>query len=593
MQAYKAPLRDIRFALQEVLDAEQHYKSIGLGDEVTPDIVNAILEEGARFAEQALAPLNAVGDRQGCRWSDGNVTTPDGFREAYHQFVEGGWLGLAEDPVWGGQGLPSSIGSVINELIFTANHAWAMYPTLSHGAVSTIKAHGDDWHKRTFLPSLIAGTWSGTMCLTEAHSGSDLGLLRTRAEPMPDGSYRITGNKIFISAGEHDLTDNIIHVVLARLPDAPAGVKGISLFLVPKYHINKDGSLGSRNSAYCGSIEHKMGIHGNATCTMNFDGATGYLIGPPNKGLSCMFTFINESRLGVAQQGHAHTEASYQGSVAYARERLQMRAPERVYPEKPADPIIAHPDVRRMLLTQKAFTEGGRFLNYYCAQQVDLTHDSEEKAQRAEARLALLIPIAKGFLTEVGMESTNLGLQVLGGHGFITESGMEQRVRDQRITPIYEGTNGIQALDLLGRKLLSGRGDLLADFIREIEDFCAQSEGLEEFTRPLMRKTAEWRQLHEYLAGACRRDPDEVGAAAYDFLMYSGYVTLAYFWAKAARIAQLETNADSAEIPFYQSKIDTARFYFQRLLPRTTAFVAAVESGANNLMALSENDFIF
>ena len=594
MNAYEAPRRDIRFAFQEVLNGKEHYQSLRRGSDATPDIIDAILEEGAKFAENVLAPLNSVGDRQGCRWNDCQVTTPKGFKEAYHQYIEGGWMGLAEDPELGGQGLPSSLGSIINEMIATANHAWTMYPTLSHGAISTIKTHGSEWHQRVFLPPLATGTWSGTMCLTEAHSGSDLGLLRTRAEPQPDGSYRITGSKIFISAGEHDLTENIVHVVLARLPDAPAGVKGISLFLVPKYEIHEDGSIGERNAVHCGSIEHKMGIHGNATCTMNFDGAKGYLIGPPNKGMSCMFTFINESRLGVAQQGHAHTEASFQGSVAYARERLQMRAPKRALPDQPADPIIAHPDVRRMLLTQKAFAEGGRVLNYYCAQQVDLTHEADdERRQLAEARLALLTPIAKGFLTEVGMEATNLGIQVYGGHGFITESGMEQRVRDERITVIYEGTTGIQALDLLGRKILASRGELLCSFTQEIEAFCAAATDLDEFTTPLLRLVKEWEALSQEVGDRCQDDPNELGASAYDFLMFSGYTTLAYFWARSVQVAQRQLSAGNGEQAFYQAKIHTARFYFERLLPRTGPLVAAIKSGADNLMTLNGGDFIF
>ncbi|MCG6656972.1 acyl-CoA dehydrogenase [Halomonas campisalis] len=597
MPQYKTPLRDIRFAINEVLDFPDHYARLpNNSSDASPDLVDAIINEGARFAEEVLSPLNAVGDREGCRWQDGAVSTPPGFADAYRQFVDGGWLSLAQETSWGGQGLPPSLGTVINEMLQSANHAWAMYPTLSLGAIDTIAEHGTDEQKQRFLPNLVAGRWSGTMCLTEAHCGSDLGLLRTKAEPQADGSYRISGSKIFISAGEHDLTENIVHLVLARLPDAPEGIKGISLFLVPKFHVQADGHLGERNTVSCGAIEHKMGIHGNATCVLNFDGATGYLIGPPNKGMHCMFTFINESRLGVAQQGQGHTEAAFQGALNYARERLQMRAPKRIRPDRPADPIIAHPDVRRMLLTQKALAEGGRLLNYYCAQQVDMAHRGTDAATREQAqqRLALLTPIAKGFLTEAGIEAANLGIQVLGGHGYISESGMEQIVRDVRITAIYEGTSGIQGLDLLGRKVLASESELLAPFAAEIEAFCdAGQSRLDEFVQPLRHQVRQWLMLSKQIGDAARDNPDEVGAAAFDYLLYSGYTVLAWCWARSADAAQAALDAGSNDIDFYQAKQQTARFYFHRLLPRAQAHAAAIASGAENLMAMAEEQFAY
>ncbi|NVK40061.1 MAG: acyl-CoA dehydrogenase family protein, partial [Oceanospirillaceae bacterium] len=446
MPEYQAPLRDIRFAMNELLDFESHYASLSGCEEVDFDIVNAILEEGSKFASQVLSPLNQVGDQQGCSLENGEVSTAAGFKEAYQQYVEGGWPSLAHGPEFGGQGLPESLAAVIAEMNGTANWAWGMYPALSHGAMATLEAHGTPEQQAMFLPSLIAGAWTGTMCLTEPHAGSDLGLLRTRAEPSGDGSYRITGTKIFISAGDHDMSDNIVHIVLARLPDAPAGVKGISLFLVPKFNIDGAGNLLKRNTLSCGALEHKMGIHGNATCVMNFDGARGYLIGEPGRGLNCMFTFMNNARLFVTQQGVCHAELAYQGAVSYARDRLQMRAAGGARaPEKTADPIIVHPDVRRMLLTQKAFAEGGRALTYLLAQQVDRAHRAADTADRVDAEklLALLIPIAKGFMTEAGVEAASLGIQVYGGHGYISEWGMEQILRDARIAPIYEGTNGI------------------------------------------------------------------------------------------------------------------------------------------------------
>ncbi|OMH25723.1 acyl-CoA dehydrogenase C-terminal domain-containing protein [Motiliproteus sp. MSK22-1] len=602
MPEYNAPLRDIRFALNELLDFENHYASLSGCEEVSPDLVDAILEEGAKFSTQVLSPLNQSGDLQGCQLSNGSVITPDGFKEAYQQYREGGWPSLAQTPEFGGQGLPESLGAVISELNGSANWSWTMYPGLSHGAMATLEAHGTAEQQAMFLPKLIEGAWTGTMCLTEPHCGSDLSLLRTKAEPNEDGSYSISGTKIFISAGDQDLSENIVHIVLARLPDAPAGNKGISLFLVPKFNIDTEGNLLERNSVECGSLEHKMGIHGNVTCVMNFDSAKGYLIGPANKGLRCMFTFMNNARLFIAQQGVCHAELSYQGALNYARERLQMRSlsgPK--MPEKKADPIIVHPDVRRMLLTQKAFAEGGRALTYFCAKQVDRSHKAADLADRqdAEQLLALLIPIAKGFLTEVGVEASSLGIQVYGGHGFIREWGMEQIMRDARIAPIYEGTNGIQALDLLGRKVLVSKGALLERFSSQIHDYIAvqrdkgsqHQQAMEEFLEPLSANVTRWQSLSRDIAGRTERNADEMGAACFDYLMYSGYTVLAYFWAQAATVAHTALAAGSDDRDFYQAKLNTARFYFRRILPRNESLARTLEDSSESLMAMDEAQF--
>lgn len=597
MPEYKAPLRDIQFVLDEMLQSEQHYQSLPGCEEATPDMVAAILDEGAKFSERVLAPLNQVGDQEGCQLNDGVVTTPTGFKEAYQQFVEGGWPSLPHDPQWGGQGLPESIGIILNELVGSANWSWSMYPGLSHGAMNTIEAHGTDAQKQTYLTKLISGEWTGTMCLTESHCGTDLGMLRTKAEPQADGSYKISGTKIFISAGEHDMADNIVHIVLARLPDAPQGTKGISLFIVPKFVPDTAGGVGERNRLSCGALEHKMGIHGNATCVMNFDGATGYLIGPENKGLNCMFTFMNTARIGTALQGLAHTEWGYQNSLAYARDRLQMRALNGpAYPEKAADPIIVHPDVRRMLLTQKAFAEGGRALIYYCAQLVDKAHLTADSTEReaAETQLAFLTPIAKAFLTETGFESANLGMQIFGGHGYIREWGMEQNVRDSRISMLYEGTTGIQALDLLGRKVLMTQGESLRSFTKVVHRFCeaqANNSAVTEFISPLVRLNREWGDLTMRIGMKAMQNREEVGAASVDYLMYSGYITMAYLWARMAVVAQQKLDEGAEDQRFYQAKLKTARFYFERILPRTKTLEATIDSGADNLLAMDIAEF--
>lgn len=596
MADYKVPLQDIYFAYNDVLDFDRHYRSLPSASEATPDVVAAILEEAAKFSEQVVSPLNAIGDAEGCLWRDGEVTTPTGFKEAFTQFKAGGWNGLAQSAEFGGQQMPISLNNIFYEMLTSANHAWAMYPSLTWGAINTLRSHASEELQKLFLPPMVQGEWSGTMCLTEAHCGSDLGLLRTRATPAEDGTYSITGSKIFISAGEHDLTDNIIHIVLARLPDAPEGVKGISLFLVPKILVNAEGELSDRNHVSCGSIEHKMGIHGNATCVINFDNARGYLIGDANRGLNCMFTFINESRLGVAQQGHGHIERSFQAACAYAKERIQMRAPKRVMPDKPADPIIAHPDVRRMLLTQKAFAEGGRLLNYYCAQLVDLHYAGNDESLRtsAENELALLTPIAKGFLSEVSMEATQHGVQIFGGHGYIREWGMEQEYRDTRITSIYEGTNGIQALDLLARKILPSGGEALAGFTRKVLDFCDAKldERMKDFQAQLKQNVECWLSLTVDVGKQSSRDPNTAVMAAYDYLMLAGYTTLAYFLARSASVAmeKMSGNVNSTiNTAYYQNKVEVAKFYFNRILPRNGMHSACIGSTSDDVLLWDEN----
>lgn len=599
MPEYKAPLRDIRFVMNEVLESEKHYASLPGGEEATPDMIEAIIQEGAKFCEQVLSPLNAVGDKEGCTWTEDGVKTPAGFKEAYQQYVEGGWPSMTAPAELGGQGLPASIGLVMSEMVGTANWAWGMYPGLSHGCQNTLESHGTPEQKETYLPKLVSGEWTGTMCLTEPHCGSDLGILRTKAEPNADGSYSITGTKIFISAGEHDMAENIIHIVLARLPDAPQGTKGISLFVVPKFLTSGNGEVGERNDVKCGSIEHKMGIHGNSTCVMNFDGAKGYLVGPENRGLNCMFTFMNIARIGTAIQGLGSAELSFQGSLAYARDRLAMRSLSGVKnPDGPADPIIVHPDVRRMLLTQKAFAEGARALIYYAAQQSDLVRYSDDAEVRKEADelLSFLTPIAKAFLTEVGCESTNLGMQVFGGHGFISEWGMEQIVRDARIATIYEGTTGIQALDLLGRKVLMTQGESLKRFTKIVHKFCkeqAESEQLQDLLQPLQAHNKEWGDITMKVGMTAMKNRDEVGAASVDYLMYSGYIVMAYLWAKMAVVAQQQLEQGTSEEAFYTAKLQTARFYFKRLLPRAKAHGEAVLAGADSLMDMPEEHFVF
>lgn len=593
MPTYKAPLRDIHFVMHELLESESFYKRLPGFEDVTRDLMDAILKEAARFSEDVLAPLNRQGDEQGCSWDDGKVITPDGFAAAYNQYVENGWASLAADREHGGQGMPNLLGTIVNELAGTANWSWLMYPGLSHGAVKTIESHGDPDQQRKFLPKLITGEWTGTMCLTESQCGSDLGLLQTKAEPQKDGSYVLSGTKIFISAGEHDMAENIVHIVLARLPNAPSGTKGISLFIVPKYNVEDDGAIGSRNNVLCTSIEKKMGIHGSATCVLNFDEAKGFLIGPENKGLACMFTFINTSRIGTAIQGLAHAELSFQGGLSYAKDRLAMRSlAGPVNAAGPADPIIVHPDIRRMLLTQKALSEGSRAFLYYLSQLGDVADaGNEEEAREANDLMALLTPIGKAFVTESGFEAANLGIQIHGGHGFIREWGMEQIVRDARIAMIYEGTTGIQALDLLGRKVLGSGGKLLVGFTTILENFCDENLNEETvfFIEPLRRHKEEWLKISVKIGERALKDPNEAGAAAYDYLMYSGYIVLGYFWARMAILSQ--NKIGSSDKSFYEAKLMTAKFYFERILPRTRYHYESISSGAENLMEMSADMF--
>ncbi len=589
MNTYKAPLKDMKFVLFDLLKAERTYRELDFAA-ADRELLDAVLEEAAKFAETVLAPLNADGDREGCRFDrdSGAVATPPGFREAYAQFVEGGWSGLTAPEEFGGQGLPESLACVFKEMIDAANLSWGNYPLLSHGATEALKHHGEDWQREAFLKPIVAGRWTGTMCLTEPHCGSDLGLLKTRAVPEADGSYAVTGTKIFITGGEHDLTDNIVHLVLARLPDAPAGVKGISLFIVPKLKTARDGSAGGPNALRCGSIEHKMGIHGSATCVMNFDGAQGYLIGQPNRGLNAMFTMMNSARVAVGLQGLGLMDRATQNALAYARERLQMRAAAGAkFPDKPADPIIVHPDVRRMLLTCKALTEGARCLAYQATVEIDKAERAASPEARAEAELFLgfLTPIVKGALTEWANECAYHALQCFGGHGYVREWGMEQLARDARITTIYEGTTGIQALDLLGRKTLHTQGAGLKRFIGLIEALvAAEPDG--EFSARLQDTAALWAAVTREIGGAAAGDPDAVGAASVDYLFLSAYACLAYWWAESARTAQ--TSGDAA---LAKAKRETARFYFDRILPRAAQHAAAIRAGSASLMALDAELF--
>ena len=597
MPEYKAPLREIKFIMDEVLNSEAHYANIG-ADDASPDMVDAIIGEGAKFCEEVLAPLNQVGDQEGCTWSEDGVKTPTGFKEAYKQFVEGGWPSMNAPVEHGGQGLPESINIVLSEMIGTANWSWGMYPGLSHGARATIEEHGTKEQQETYLTKLITGEWTGTMCLTEPQCGSDLGILTTKAEPNADGSYNITGTKIFISAGEHDMVDNIVHVVLARLPGAPEGTKGISLFIVPKFLPDAAGNPGDANAVTCGSIEHKMGIHGNSTCVMNFDASKGWLIGPENKGLNCMFTFMNVARIGTSIQGLAAAEGSFQGALTYAKERLAMRSltgPKN--PEGKADPIIVHPDVRRMLLTQKSIAEGSRAMIYFAAQQADLlVSGSEEEKKTADDMLGFLTPILQAFCTEAGYEAANHGVQVFGGHGFIAEWGMEQIVRDTRIALLYEGTTGIQALDLLGRKVLMTQGAALKNFTKLVHTFCkenAEDEGLSPFVEQLAKLNKEWGDITMKIGMNAMKNRDEVGGASVDYLMFSGYTCLAYFWAKMASVAQQKLAEGTTEEAFYKTKLQTAKFYYERILPRTLAHAQMISAGSESMMAVEEENFSF
>ncbi|HET6306460.1 MAG TPA: acyl-CoA dehydrogenase C-terminal domain-containing protein [Rhodopila sp.] len=596
MQTYKAPLRDMRFVLHELHDSAALARLPGL-EEVSPDLMDSILEEAAKLAEEVLLPINAQGDEVGCRLENGVVHTPPGFRQAYDQFRQGGWTALASDPQFGGQGLPESLNKLVEEMICSANLAFSLYPGLTHGAYQAIAAHASDDLKQTYLPKMVDGTWSGTMCLTEAHCGTDLGLLRTRAVPQQDGSHKITGSKIFISAGEHDLTENIIHLVLARLPDAPRGSRGISLFLVPKFLPTADGRPGSRNGVVCTALEHKMGIKASATCQLTFEDATGWLVGAPNKGLATMFTMMNSERLSVGIQGLGAAEASYQSAVAYARERLQGRSLSGTKAaDKPADPIIVHPDVRRMLLTIRAYTEGCRALGGWVARELDELERSADPdaSQRADDFTALMTPVVKALFTDLGFEATNLGMQVYGGHGYIRDHGMEQLARDARISMIYEGTNGVQALDLVGRKLPQGTGRLLRSFFHPVNAFIethANHPQLGEMIRGFGKAFGALQLATAHIAAKGLADPEEAGAAATEYLRLFGLVALGFMWARSAVVAVEKLTHRAPDAPFYQAKLTTARFYMERILPQAGALLAAIKSGKTAMMELPEAAF--
>ena len=596
MSEFKTPFRDMQFVLQELLDGEEHYSGLDSPEKVTPDLLQSIIDSMAQFAREVLHPINLSGDQEGCHWSPEGVTTPAGFKEAYAQYVEGGWPALSAEPAYGGQGLPGSVNFLVDEIMGTANWSWCMYPGLSKAATRLLAAAGSEEQKQLYLTRLVSGEWSGTMCLTEPHCGSDVGILKTKAEKNDDGSYSITGTKIFISAGEHDFTDNILHMVLARVKGAPGGTKGISLFLVPKFEVNPDGSLAERNGVHCGSIEHKMGIKGSATAVLNFDGAKGFLIGEENEGLHHMFIMMNAARVGTAMQGLCVAESAVQRSVDYARERLQMRSlsgPKN--PDGPADPIIVHPDVRRMLLTQKAFAEGSRAFLYWLVMQVDKSmYGTDEQKAQAHVALELLTPVAKAFVTEVGLEAASLAVQVFGGHGYIQEHGVEQILRDARIATVYEGTTGIQALDLLGRKVLGTGGENLKSFTKVLHHYCQAHKddpNLADMVGRLAQLNEEWGELTMTVGAAAMQNPEEVGAASVDYLMYSGYVVLAWFWVQMAEVAHRKLAEGQGDESFYAAKLQTARFYYERVLPRTLAHAAAVRAGAASVMDMPAESF--
>ena len=599
MPSYTPPLRDMRFVLHELFKVVDDLKTMPRHADTDAETIDAVLEEGGKFASEVLFPLNISGDQEGCALDRATheVRTPKGFKEAYQEYVKGGWPSLAADPAVGGQGLPLAVSTLFFEMLNSANQAWTMYPGLSHGAYAALARHGSDEQKQTFLPKLVSGEWTGTMCLTEPHCGTDLGLLRSKAEPVggdgPGASYKITGQKIFISAGEHDLAENIVHLVLARLPDAPPGNKGISLFVVPKFLVEADGKggvkPGARNGIHCGGIEHKMGIHGNSTCQMVLDGAIGTLVGQPHKGLKAMFVMMNAARLGVGNQSQGLTEVAYQNALAYAKDRLQMRSlsgPKA--PEKAADPIIVHPDVRKMLLTAKAYAEAGRALLVYCSMLLDKEHyhpDEKEREECAEM-LALLTPIAKAFITDNGWTSTSACMQVFGGHGYIKEWGMEQYVRDARINMIYEGTNTVQSLDLLGRKVLGNGGATLAKFGKLVGKLVAEesaNEKLADFIKPLGQLGGEMTKFTMEIGMKGMQNADEVGAAAVDYLRVVGHLVYGYLWARMAQLAQRQIDAGNTD-PFYRAKLQTGRFYFARLFPETDSLMRTARAGAKNLI---------
>ena len=591
MPTYTPPLRDMQFVMNEVLNVTEELKTLPKYADIDSDTISAVLEEAGKFAAEVTFPLNISGDTEGCKLDPAAhaVTTPTGFKEAYAKYVEGGWPGLSCDPEFGGQGLPLVVNQCFYEMLNSANQAWTMYPGLTHGAYAALHTHGTDEQKATYLHKMTSGEWTGTMCLTEPHCGTDLGLMRTKAEPQPDGSYRLTGNKIFISAGEHDMAANIIHLVLARLPDAPPGIKGVSLFIVPKFRVNKDGTPGERNGIYCGGLEHKMGIKANATAQIVLDGALGTMVGQPNKGMQGMFVMMNAARLGVGNQSLGLMEVAYQNALAYAKDRIQMRSLSGPKDKtKPADPIIVHPDVRKMLLTAKAYAEGGRALAIYCSVLLDKAHNHPDEKVRKDSDeiLSLLTPIVKAFTTDNGHIATNACLQVFGGHGFIKEWGMEQFVRDNRINMIYEGTNTIQSLDLLGRKVLGNNGATLQKFGKLVGKLVAEegvNEKMAEFINPIAYLGDQMTKFTTEIGFKGFQNPDEVGAAAVDYLRVAGHLVVGYFWARMAQVALREIAAGNTD-PFYQGKLQTARFYFAKLFPETATLMRTARAGSKVLL---------
>ncbi len=592
MPIYTAPAKDLQFILHDVLKITE--SGLPGHEELERDFTGAILDEAAKLAAEKLAPLNAVGDSQGCRLENGVVLTPEGFKEAFEAIKEGGWNGLDLPEEYGGQNLPIVMGSAVGEIFVAANMALNMYQGLTHGAINALLAHGSDQQKATFLPKMVSLDWTGTMNLTEPHCGTDLGMIRTKAEPQDDGSYKITGQKIFISAGEHDMAENIIHLVLAKAPGGGEGTKGISLFVVPKFMVNEDGSLGPRNPVSCGKIEEKMGIHGNATCVMNYDGASGWLVGELHKGVRAMFTMMNEARLGVGVQGYAQAEVAYQNALAYARDRLQGRAVTgKTNPEGPADPLIVHPDIRRTLMNQKSFVEGARALGLWGAHLIDRSHRAGDAD--AEGMVSLLTPVIKGFLTDRGYDMTVEAQQVFGGHGYIEEWGMSQFVRDARIAMIYEGANGIQALDLVGRKLAQDGGKHVMAFFEMVKTFIKENEGDAELKRdfldPVKAASKDLQAAAMFFMQHGMKKPDAALSGATDFMHLFGHVCLGLMWARMAKASRAALQADAPDATFHKTKLATGRFYMARQLPATALHLRRIESGAEPVMALEEAAF--
>ena len=597
MPIYKAPVDDALFLLNDVFHLD-HYGNLPGFSDASPDVVEAVLREAAKFSEEVLTPLNRVGDKEGCkRGADGSVSTPTGFKDAYKQIVEGGWIGISVPSEFGGQGLPATLTEIVNEFFCSANMAFAMYPGLTQGAIAALLTHASAELKTKYLPKMVEGVWTGTMNLTEPHCGTDLGLLRSKATKQADGSYKISGTKIFISAGEHDLSENIIHLVLARIEGAPAGTKGISLFLVPKFLVKDDGSLGARNAVGCGSIEEKMGIHGNSTCVMNYDGATGWLIGEEHRGLNAMFVMMNEARLGVGVQGLALSEVAYQNAAAYAKERLQGRSISGVkYPDKPADPIVVHPDVRRILMSIRAFNEAARALVMWTALKSDVAHRSDDEKERksADDHMGLLTPVIKGVLTDSGFANAVLAQQIFGGHGYIAEHGMEQFVRDSRIAQIYEGANGIQALDLVGRKLGKDGGRAIVAFFNEVQTYLkerANSDAMNVYLKPLGQSLAHLQQASMWFMQNAMAKPDNAGAGSYDYMHLFGLVALGYMWCRIAEAVLEKLPKANGSAARLNAKLVTARFFMERMLPETATRLARIEAGAGSTMELTDDAF--